>query len=95
VLQGWDKGRPAPAWVDEEPSIDEIGFWFLEAFWTLSTCRSLGMAYGPIPWTAIDYFSQRRGLDDTSALIFTQVIREMDSAFLAWQAGEAEARRKK
>lgn len=26
---------------------------FMEAFWELTTCRSLSMAEGPIPWTAI------------------------------------------
>jgi hypothetical protein len=95
VLQGYDRNRAAPDWVDDEPEIDEIDHWFLDAFWTLSTCRAYGMGCGPIPWMAIDHFATRRGLTDANARMLSAVIREMDSAFLTWQSEEAEARRKK
>lgn len=92
VEQGFEKGRPPPEWwlalVDQSPEAD----WFVHAFWQLSSCRSYGMGYGPIPWTAIVMFAEAAELEPDFQPVFESVIREMDAAYLTWQARAQEER---
>ena len=64
---------------DREPGIEGFDFYF-EAFEELSTTRQIGMAVGPIPFTAIvDYFNiyQLSDFDE-----FSYVMRRMDKIYL-------------
>ncbi len=55
---------------------------YFEAFVELSTCRGLGMASGPIPWTAVDRYAERHGYSGEGFEYLLQMIRAMDEAFL-------------
>jgi hypothetical protein len=69
--------------VDREP---HLAFEW-EAFGELSTDRSIGFGRGPIPWSAIDRYAGRHGIDDPDEHArFVRLIRAMDEAFLGWHA---------
>lgn len=53
------------------------------AFHELKTTREIGMAYGPIPWTAIDAYATRHGITDPDEFEeFVWMIRVMDDVYL-------------
>ncbi len=57
------------------------------AFNTLSSDRQSGMGLGPIPWTAIDRYAQRYGIDDPDEFDrFCRLIGVLDREFLKWHA---------
>lgn len=59
---------------------------YLTAFWDLTSERQLGAmgGCGSIPWTAIDRYAARQGLDDLDDFErFRSIIRAMDGAYLA------------
>lgn len=89
-----ERGTPLPAEArPPEPGTDpEIEEWYRRAFWDLSTCRDYTFGVGPIPWTAIDRYSERVGLDDENHDCFVYLIREMDAAYLKWEAAEEKKR---
>lgn len=61
----------------------------LPAFWELSTERQCGFGEGPIPWSAIDRYAARHGLEsDVRRLV--QLIQAMDTAYLEIRAAERE-----
>ncbi len=94
VEVGLRKGRDAPDWWLDEPQLGPLDVWVISAFWTLSSCRQVGMGYGQIPWTAIHAFAKDRKLSFDNRLIFEHLIREMDSEYLAWHSNEQDKRRK-
>jgi hypothetical protein len=57
----------------------------MRAFWNLSSERQFGHAIGPIPWSKIIDYGERRNLDDTMMDVFEHVLRELDEAYLKWQ----------
>lgn len=79
-----DRGLPMPKWARNEPVLFPGDEFYISAFWELSTCRQLGMSYGPIPWTDILIYGQFAGLDYEAFSIFVRVMRAMDSKFLQW-----------
>jgi hypothetical protein len=87
------KGRPLPTWFLEEPIIRPGEKFYLQAFWDLSSCRSIGMSLGPIPWTAAWEYGKEAGLDEELLPAFWYFLRVMDSAYLDWQDQEAKKRR--
>lgn len=52
------------------------------AFERLSTCRSVGMGLGPIPWRDIVAYADRVGLDRGEAGALVTIIEAMDRAYL-------------
>lgn len=75
---------------DFGPSLDFI--W--DAFWILSSDRSLGMSEGPIPFASINRFAQRYGLDDLASFDeFSALIRGLDREYLKIRADQAERER--
>lgn len=56
------------------------------AFADLSTCRAIGLATGPIPWTAVDAYAGREGLRGQARRVFVGAIRDLDAAYLRDQA---------
>jgi hypothetical protein len=54
----------------------------MQAFWELSSCRAFGMSLGPIPWTAIVEYAERKGLDSSMIPVFEVVMRELDECYL-------------
>lgn len=84
--QAIKKGRDLPPWVQDEPPLDPEDEFFLVAFDRLSTCRHMGMGFGPIPWRDIILYAERCGLESDVQDMFVDVIRAMDAAWLEWQA---------
>lgn len=87
-----EKGRELPEWFDEcDPPDPELGedFYF-RAFWDLHTCRHIGMGFGPIPWNTIVEYGFLQDLDRDMLRPFIRIIREMDTAYLEWQAAQAD-----
>lgn len=56
----------------------------------LSTCRAIGMAMGPIPWTAVERYADREGLVGDDYEQFVVLVRMMDVAYLEYQAEQAK-----
>lgn len=56
---------------------------YLSAFWELSSDRQIGMQAGPIPFTAIDRWATRNGVDDPDEFaLLLSCIRAMDGEWL-------------
>lgn len=62
------------------------------AFDALSSERCFGTAIGPIPWSKIVLYGEKKKLDDTMSRVFEHVIREMDEAYLKWNRDQQERR---
>ena len=69
-----------PPPVGPHPEIED---WLIRAFFRLSTCREIGMAVGPIPWSSIVDYADRAGLKGDSAETFTTIMMSLDHAYLA------------
>src|SRR5215468_5320837 len=55
-----------------------------EAFAQLSTDRPVGLTRGAIPWSSIDRYAARHGIDGDDFNRFCALIRAMDAAYLAY-----------
>lgn len=57
---------------------------YLDAFYALNSCRSIGMGLGPIPWTSIrDYGTMYCTTEDSlEDLLFH--VRNLDNNYLDW-----------
>ena len=55
-----------------------------EAFAQLSTDRPVGVTRGAIPWTSIDRYAARHGIEAEDFDRFCRMIRAMDAAYLAY-----------
>lgn len=76
-----------------EPELGPLGL-FVEAFLELSSCRSIGMGLGPIPFTAVkDYFSIYPIGEDFDEFLY--LIRRMDDTYLKDQASKQKAEESK
>ena len=62
----------------------------MKSFYDLSTCRNVGMALGPIPWTAMNAYANHYRLAWDVAEAFIDIMREMDEAYISNQATEKE-----
>ncbi|WP_446650564.1 phage tail assembly chaperone [Alcaligenes faecalis] len=70
------------------PDLHDVEWSYWQAFWELSTDRQVGMASGPVPWTAIHAYAQSERITDVSS--FAGIIRAMDDAYLSHQGGESK-----
>ena len=77
---------------DTEPDISGFSFYF-DAFDELSTTRQIGMAIGPIPFTAIVEYFRIFELSDFED--FAYIIRRLDVTFLELSAAEDSAKKSK
>lgn len=74
-----NEGKPTP-WWDDRPVLPESVGWVKRAFDALTTTRGIGMTVGPIPWTAVDRYAERYGLDGDGFERLQVWIRMMDHA---------------
>lgn len=79
----------------ERPTLRRDLQFVWNAFWRLSGDRHLGFGgAGPLPFTAIDRYATRYGLDASDDFDrFAALISAMDQAYLKWAAdkqGETE-----
>ncbi len=68
---------------------------YLQAFWSLSTERQMGMAMGPIPQSAIIAYGLRAELDSDTMGLFEAVIRSLDAAYIDWALQEQKKARER
>lgn len=74
--------------LDLEPDIEGFQFYF-DAFSELSTSRQIGMAAGPIPFTAIVEYFRIYELSDFDEFVY--IVRRLDNVFLELNAAEDPA----
>jgi hypothetical protein len=79
-----------PDWYLDEPQISHVDYFYIKAFYDLSTCRINGMGLGVIPWTAIKKYAEHYSLDFDITESLIDIIREMDSAYIDFQNKETE-----
>lgn len=77
-----------PEWYREEPELESWDLFYHNAFWRLSTERSIGFAMGPIPHSKIIGHGYEAGLDSSTMPLFEAVIRHMDSTYVEWSASQ-------
>ena len=73
---------PLPDKIKNKPLL-RVGLdFYWRAFWELSTDRHIGMAEGPIPWTAMNHWALRNGVVGEEFDRFVLLIKAMDVAYL-------------
>jgi hypothetical protein len=73
---------PQPDWYVNAPILDIGDDFYINAFFTLSTCRNYEL--GPIPWVVIQEFCDRYEL--TNREIFSHIINSLDATWLKIQS---------
>ncbi len=77
--------RPLPDPIRDAPRLHPGLELYYTAFKELSTCRAIGMAAGPIPWTAMETYADKLGLTGDDFERFTVLVRMLDSEYLEYQ----------
>ena len=71
--------------IERRPEIEPYLRFVWDAFWELSGDRALSFGgAGAIPFSSIDRYAQRYGIDDTDQFSrFSHLIRQLDAKYLA------------
>lgn len=77
-------GQPLPDALKNPPELMEGLEFFLNAFYELTTCRSMGMGLGPIPWTSIANYASMWCESEDFAKDLHFHIRALDARYLTW-----------
>lgn len=85
---------PLPESILKAPILNPSLIFYWEAFVHLSTCRSVGMAEGPIPWLAIHEYANRFSLDSDSFDRLLKIISAMDREYLKLKEKEYKKKSK-
>lgn len=73
---------PLPDWIKNKPEL-EIGLeFYYMSFMDLSTCRSIGMGEGPIPWIALKQYAEVYDIYGIEFERFVTILNNMDTAYL-------------
>lgn len=77
-------GMPLPDALKNPPELLPGLDFYLSAFHTLNSCRSMGMGLGPIPWTSVVeygkmYCTTRESFDDLQFHV-----KSLDECYLTW-----------
>lgn len=80
--------QPLPAWFNDQPELFPWEEFYVKAFFDLDTERHSGMSIGPIPWSKIQEYGDRSGLDSDMMVVFTEVIRKTDTKYREWAASQ-------
>ena len=73
---------------DVQPNINGLE-WYVDSFKELSSCRSFGMASGPIPFTAIVEYSRIYEVEDFEEFLY--LMRVMDYKYLDMESKKASS----
>lgn len=85
------QGMPIPPSIENAPELLPGLEIYYHAFLNLTTDRTFGMAEGPIPWSAMDRYARRHGIEGFDFDRFVVIMRIMDTAYSDYQ----ESRRNK
>jgi hypothetical protein len=77
------RGVAVPEDFLSPPELPPMSQVFLEAFWDLSTERSIGMSVGAIPLSRVLVVAEWYGLDEDNTRTLFQVVRVLDRLYLA------------
>lgn len=71
--------------LESRPEIEPYLGFVWDAFWELSCDRQMGFgAIGPIPFSSVDLYARRFGIDDPDQFKqFLHLIRQLDAKYLA------------
>lgn len=82
VEQAQRLNMPLPEKIRDKPRL-RVGLEFYwRAFWELSTDRDIGMAEGPIPWTAIHWWAARHDIRGEEFDRLVLLIKAMDVVYI-------------
>lgn len=75
-------GIPPPDWVINKPELNlGLDFYYI-AFHDLTSCRAIGMAEGPIPWTAMKTYADTYDIHGLELERFIYILTHMDIAYM-------------
>ncbi len=77
---------PYPDAIKNAPELDFTLALYYGAFFDLTTCRTVGMGEGPIPWTSINDYCSRLDLSVDQSDDMFYYIRIMDGVYLDHKA---------
>jgi hypothetical protein len=77
-----------PDVILNRPKVPDHLLFYYDAFWELDSERQLGMAAGPIPWSAIMLYADAYVLDSYMSELLLFFIRAMDRTYLKYQADQ-------
>ena len=86
-----DAGMDVPT-LDRRTSVTGLE-WLWAAFYDLTSCRSIGMEAGPIPWTAIQHYAEAHRLDEEETYTLHAVVRHMDEVLRSDNTARSERTR--
>jgi len=87
-------GTPLPPVIRDAPDLRFGLELFYTAFFELSSCRTIGMSDGPIPWLAIDEYCKRNEIGGEQRDALFHHTRAMDIAYLKHQAKQSKSKSK-
>lgn len=74
--------QPIPDRIKDAPTLFVGLEFYYTAFTELSTCREMGMAMGPIPWTEVQAYADTYELSEDESEDLHVLIAMMDEVFL-------------
>ena len=88
------RNQPLPQWFLDEPDLIPGVEWYFKAFWDLSTERQIGYTLGPIPASKVSEYGREHGLRDDTLVLFRDMMKELDRAYLKWVKDEQDKKRR-
>lgn len=87
---GLEKGREAPDWFLDEPSLLTGDEFYIEEFWILDSGRQrIGGSIGPISVERIERRGEvRHEFDEDALVLYVCVMRALDDEYLTWKQEE-------
>jgi hypothetical protein len=77
---------PLPEKIRNAPELQQgLGFYFT-AFLELSSCRAIGMGTGPVPWLAIQKYSEVYDIQGEQKEDLVHHIQLLDTVYLEWES---------
>jgi hypothetical protein len=79
---------PLPDFIKNKPVLPPGLDFYMHAFQDVSTDRAIGMAEGPIPWSAVDRWAARHGVVGEEFDRLVIILRLMDEAYITYRSKE-------
>ena len=87
-------GMPLPDALKNPPELMPGLDFYLNAFYALNSCRSVGMALGPIPWTSMMEYAKMYCTTEDSTEDLLYHVKNLDETYLNWIAESNKAKTK-